>query len=44
MVNTQGFNPTTGEWNDTLTGDFIWTNTNIGRGVISQYRWCVLCV
>ena len=31
MVNTDGFNPTTGEWNDSLTGDFIWSNTNIGE-------------
>jgi len=30
MIYTKGFNPQTGEWNDSLTGDFLWGNTNIG--------------
>ena len=25
MVNTRGFNPQTGEWNDTLIGVFLWS-------------------
>jgi len=27
------YDPTTGEWNDSLTGDFIWTNVNVGEAV-----------
>ena len=45
MVNTQGFNPTTGEWNDSLTGDFIWTNTNIGEAfsdVMTPFTWSLV--
>ncbi len=30
MVGTKGFDPDTGDWNDSLTGDFLWGNTNIG--------------
>lgn len=26
-------NPETGEWNDSLSGDFLWTNTNFGEAV-----------
>jgi len=26
-----GYNLATGEWNDSLTGDFLWTNTNVGE-------------
>lgn len=42
MVNKKGFNPETGEWNDSLTGDFIWGNTNIGEAlsfVMTPYTW-----
>jgi pyruvate,water dikinase len=28
-----GHNPATGEWNDTLTGDYLWTNTNFAEAV-----------
>ena len=28
-----GRNPATGEWNDSLTGDFLWTNTNFMEAV-----------
>ena len=45
MINTQGFNPATGEWNDSLTGDFIWTNTNIGEAfsdVMTPFTWSLV--
>ncbi|HUV88082.1 MAG TPA: PEP-utilizing enzyme [Anaerolineae bacterium] len=28
-----GYNPTTGEWNDSLTGDFLWSNVNVSEAV-----------
>jgi phosphohistidine swiveling domain-containing protein len=28
VTTMRGFNPLTGEWNDTLTGDFLWSNGN----------------
>jgi len=28
-----GYNPVTGEWNDSLTGDFIWSNVNVSEAV-----------
>ena len=40
-----GHNPAAGEWNDTLTGDFLWTNTNFGEAVtepMSPLAWSVL--
>lgn len=33
MSTSNGYNPETGEWNDSLTGDFIWTNVNVGEAV-----------
>jgi pyruvate,water dikinase len=45
MVNTRGFIPETGEWNDSLTGDFIWGNSNIGEalpGVMTPFTWSVV--
>ena len=45
MVNTEGFNPETGEWNDSLTGDFVWGNANIGEAlscVVTPYSWSVI--
>ncbi len=42
MLNTKGFKPETGEWNDSLTGDFIWGNTNIGEAlsfVMTPFTW-----
>jgi hypothetical protein len=29
MVDMKGFNPETGESNDSLSGDFIWDNGNV---------------
>ena len=28
-----GHNPAAGEWNDSLTGDYLWTNGNLGEAV-----------
>lgn len=45
MVNLEGFNPETGEWNDSLTGDFIWGNTNIGEAlssVMTPFTWSIV--
>lgn len=38
-------NPDTYEWNDSLTGDFLWTNTNIGEAfadVFTPFSWSVI--
>ncbi|NTU64517.1 MAG: hypothetical protein HGB05_14240, partial [Chloroflexi bacterium] len=29
-----GYNPITGEWNDSLTGEFLWSNANVSEGVV----------
>ncbi len=45
MVNTQGFDPTTGEWNDGLTGDYLWSSVNFGEAVteaMTPLAWSVL--
>ena len=38
-------NPATGEWNDTLTGDYLWSNVNFGEAVteaMTPLAWSVL--
>jgi pyruvate,water dikinase len=45
VVNTRGFDPETGEWNDSLTGDFIWGNANIGEAmacVMTPFTWSII--
>ncbi len=45
MVNIHGFDPETGEWNDSLTGDFVWGNANIGEAlscVVTPFTWSVI--
>jgi phosphohistidine swiveling domain-containing protein len=40
-----GYDPATGEWNDSLTGDFLWSNVNVGEGVpdvMTPFTWNVL--
>jgi len=40
-----GYNPSTGEWNDSLTGDFLWSNVNFGEAVtetMTPLAWSVL--
>jgi pyruvate,water dikinase len=46
MPNFKGFNPANGEWNDSLTGDFMWINTNIGEAlsiVMTPFTSSVIC-
>jgi hypothetical protein len=31
MANTNGYNSQTGEWNDSLTGEFLWCNVNVSE-------------
>ena len=28
-----GYNPVTGEWNDSLTGEFLWSSVNVSEAV-----------
>jgi rifampicin phosphotransferase len=45
LIDTQGFNPKTGEWNDSLRVDFIWDNTNIGEAlsmVVTPFTWSLV--
>ena len=40
-----GFDPITGEYNDSLTGDFLWSNVNFGEAVtaaMTPLAWSVL--
>jgi pyruvate,water dikinase len=41
----RGFNPQTGEWNDSLTGNYLWANTNIGEtmsDVMTPFTWSLV--
>jgi rifampicin phosphotransferase len=45
MLNKDGFNPQTGEWNDSSLGDFLWDNTNIGEAlpnVLTPFTWSIM--
>lgn len=33
ITTLQGYNQETGEWNDSLTGDYLWSNVNFGEAV-----------
>jgi pyruvate,water dikinase len=33
ITTMQGFDPTTGEFNDTYTGDYVWSRVNLGEAV-----------
>ncbi|MFX0090582.1 MAG: PEP/pyruvate-binding domain-containing protein, partial [Candidatus Hodarchaeota archaeon] len=40
-----GYNTTTGEWNESLTGDYLWSSVNIGEGmsdVVTPLTWSYL--
>ena len=40
-----GYNPTTGEWNDSLTGDYLWSSVNTREAVpdvMTPYTWSAL--
>jgi phosphohistidine swiveling domain-containing protein len=44
MTETRGFDPVTGAWNDSLTGDFLWSRNNFGEGrpdVMSPFTYSV---
>jgi len=39
-----GFNPATGQWNDSMTGDYLWSNVNFGEAVpqpMTPLSWTV---
>ncbi len=39
-----GYNPVTGEWNDSMTGDYLWSNVNFGEAipqVMTPLSWSV---
>jgi len=39
-----GYNPATGDWNDSLTGEYLWTNVNFGEAVpevMTPLTWTV---
>ena len=41
----QAVNPRTGEWNDSLTGDYLWTSTNFGEAfpdVLTPFTWSIV--
>lgn len=45
VTTLKGCNRDTYEWNDSLTGDFLWSNTNVGEAipdVITPLTWTVL--
>ena len=45
MINKVCFNPETGEWNDSFSGDFLWNNTNIGEtlsDVLTPFTWSII--
>jgi phosphohistidine swiveling domain-containing protein len=45
MTERSGFDPLTGESNDSLTGDFLWSNVNFGEAVteaMTPLAWTVL--
>ena len=42
MVNINGYNPETGEYNDSLTGDYLWSSANTREAspdVMTPYTW-----
>jgi phosphohistidine swiveling domain-containing protein len=45
MAAENDFNPETGEWNASLSGDYLWSNTNFGEAitdVMTPLTWSVL--
>ena len=44
MTEKSGFEPTTGAWNDSLTGDFLWSRNNFGEArpdVMSPFTYSI---
>jgi phosphohistidine swiveling domain-containing protein len=45
ITTLRGYNPTTGEWNASLSGDFLWSSVNFGEAVpevMTPLSWSVL--
>jgi len=45
MINAPGYNPETGEWNDSLTGDYLWASVNTREAtpdVMTPYTWSAM--
>lgn len=45
ITTLQGYDPTKGEWNASLTGDYLWSNVNFGEAVsavMTPLSWTVL--
>ena len=44
MIKKRGYDPFTGAWNDSLTGDFLWSRNNYGEArpdVMTPLTWSV---
>ena len=44
MTESNGFDPVTGAWNDSLTGDFLWSRNNFGEArpdVLSPFTYSI---
>ena len=45
ITTMQAHNPVTGEWNDSLLGDYLWTNANFGEAlpdVMTPFTWSIM--
>ncbi len=45
MSKINGYNPETGEWNDSLTGDYLWSSVNTREAtpdVMTPYTWSAM--
>ncbi|MEJ2598267.1 MAG: PEP-utilizing enzyme [Anaerolineales bacterium] len=45
MINTRGYDPETGVWNDSLAGDFLWSSVNTREAtpdVMTPFTWSAL--
>jgi phosphohistidine swiveling domain-containing protein len=45
ITTMQTHNPVTGEWNDSLAGDYLWTNANFGEAfpdVMTPFTWSIV--
>lgn len=45
ITTLQAYNPATGEWNDSLKGDYLWSNVNFGEAipdVMTPLTWSVV--
>jgi pyruvate,water dikinase len=47
ITTLQGYNPTTGAWNASLTGNYLWSNVNFGEAiseVMTPLSWSVIAL